>query len=269
MKKGLFSIKGILSALFVAAFFAIMGSSVFSVKAEAAVSITYKTDNSSKEYTKYADNTVINIKTSRFYNDSIRIKITDATSYKLKNITATGGLKFRKTYLKKNPDSDYYEYRYSFYSAKNNKSSKFSFEVDGVTYAVNFYSSQYAPIKKITFGKYELSTDEDKLGSKNYVTTLSKEKLTVNMNSGYKRDSIQVGYYVDEEDTDMTWKTIKNKKTVTLSSVIPEYNTEEDGGVSSVMTTAITAPTIIRINYTIKETGVKSYIDYYFNRFTD
>ena len=271
MKKGLFTLRGALTALFMAAFFVVAGSAFGPIKAEAAsVSIKFKTSNEATDYQDYVEESRINILTGQYNRNVLRIRLTDTNDTKLKNVAASGGLKFMRTYAKKNTTDEVYTYEYSFYTTKNNKKSTFKFTVDGKQYNVRFFASKNTPVKKATFDKYELSTNSGYLGNAYYVTTLKKGKFTVKMNSGYSLVNVQVGKYKDSEDSALTWTTYnKSKMTVKLSSITPETSADEDDDTSKVSTCSMIAPTIIRVNYKVKSTGASGYVDYYLNRYIE
>ena len=266
MKKGMFTLKGAMTALFVAAFFMLLGSSFGAVKAEAAVSIKYKPSVDATKYTNYVADNIVNLKTLEYNRDMIQIRLIDTTDVKLKSISC--GVRYKLTYKEIDSERDDYTYRYSFYSKKNNKNATFSFVVDGKTYTVKLFASKYQPVKKATFGKETLSTDSGKLGNTNYITNLSKGRFKVEMNTGYLLTSIQVGRFKNSDDATVTWKEVKNNKVINLSSVCPETDDESNSS-RKITTYSMVSPTILRINYKIKSTGSVGYIDYVLNRYVD
>ncbi|MBE5844166.1 MAG: hypothetical protein E7302_08295 [Butyrivibrio sp.] len=264
MKKGLISLKGALTALFVAAFFAVIGSSFGAIKAEAYCSIK-RPDANGKFNVQYQGET-INIFSNRLNKNVIRVKLDDTTDKALRDVKCTNGLKYRVTSKKVGSEGDSIDLYLSFYCKKNNtKVSKFSFVVDNQKYTVKFFSNKFDPIKTIKFGDQDLSLQTGKLGSVNYVTTLEKEKLSVVFNKGYELGGIQVGYYKNPTDTQLTWKGQYNNKKLKLSSVVHETETDDGSTESDGIAT-----TVIRIWYRISGTKIDNqYVDYYLNRYVD
>lgn len=264
MKKGLITLKGTMTALFVAAFFALLGSSFGAIKAEAYVSIK-RPDATGKYNTKYAGET-INIFSKRLNRNVIKVKLDDTNDKMLVNAKGNRGLKYKVTKKAVSSDGDSIEYYLSFYCKKNNKKiSTFKFYVDGQLYKINFFANKFEPIKMIKFGKDELSTVAGKLGSANYITDLEKEKVSVEMNKGYSIRSIQVGKYAKETDAALTWSNLNTGKKLKLSNVVHKVNGADGASFDS----DILAVTVIRVNYHIDGTKFDGSVDYYLNRLVE
>ncbi len=261
MKKGLLTLKGAMTALFVAAFFAIVGSSFGAIKAEAYVSIK-RPDATGKYNTKYEGET-INIYSKRLNKNVIKVKLDDTNDKQLINAKGTNGLKYKITKKLVSSDGDSIEYLLSFYCKKNNtKVSTFKFYVDGQMYKVKFFSNKFDPIKQIKYGKERLSTEAGKFGSANYITDLEKEKVSIEMNGGYSIRSIQVGKYTRPTDAALTWSNYTPGKKLKLSKVVHQVTAAD--GVS--YDSDILAVTVIRVNYHIDGTRFDGYVDYYLNK---
>ncbi len=265
MKKELFTLKGVITALFVAAFFVVAGSSFGAIKADAAVS--FRTRTNADSWKTPFDNTkdVLFIKSGVYNSNAVQIKLSDTKDRTINVYACPRNLKYKRTYYKKNTEDETYVLRFSFFTTKKNQFFDFKFRVDGTIYKLRVFAGTTDPVKEAKFGKTVLSNRSGELGASDCVTELKKETLSVKMNSDFALVSIERGAYKNSEDSYLTFKKIKNRSKLSLSDIAPENSKTVDSD-ESIYEDSMIAPTVIRINYRIKKTGTTAYYDYYINR---
>ena len=181
---------------------------------------------------------------------------------RITNVKGTG-LKIKVTH-EDYSSSNESNFRITFLAKKKGK-FKITFDIvdkDGNkkdSKKVTVYSYPGSPIKSITYGGKSLF---------NYYEKYKKSgKLVVKMNSGYKLVKIELGTYGDEQTTnttsysktirrEATYKTIKNKSTITLSKkgYYYLYDYKNASYYNHTKSDDVTATTYIRITYKDKYT---------------
>lgn len=223
--------------------------------------------------------------------------------------TNKSGLYVYKTYQKDNDDTRTIKlglYANKEYTKSSKAYVKFRVQDedgDYTNYKILVLASNDSPFKKVTYkGKsllsnskladlgndqftvsseyldslYTTGTTKSTVGkfvtTRSYVCNYSTGVFKVYMRSGWKLSSIQVGKFSSDTTTnssgnkyrELEWTTIKNKTKVSLGKYA--YLREDSDGTSY---RNMQAPTIFRVTYTNKTTGVSYTQDFILNKFVN
>ena len=242
-----------------------MAVSVISVTVPAGVFAAPETVSAAS--TAITVDKVDQVRVGELAEDAIDMRLLDV-NYSLEVVAQTG-LYYKRSYNRIDLASNIYRIKLSLYSAKEG-TYKLTLRVksgdklvDTATVEVNVTNGD--PVKKVKFAGLTLSTDAHKLGAKNVVTTVKEGKLKVKMKSGYTLDGIFLGKNVMQADgtTVKQFTQITNNSNIKLSTV-PDYSLDAEDDLVK-LKEGMTAETVIRIYYVDKNSGTKSYVDYYLN----